>query len=272
MSAIYTYDGTILDVGNSKEYREAQAKTALTGKVWIALGDSYTVGMGSQLSTIASKYGMILDNRGKVSATISYRSTDSARRLYNIADTVVSNYTNGYAISGTTYHASDVGIITFMGGANDGSAIESWIGTGIHETANTTIYGSLNHIFSVLQETFTNAKIICVTQPSFYSLAVSDVTTDESAQGLGFDDLAELQVMSDVQYSNYCMAQKENAVRNIAWAYGIPVLDMFNEFPSVNNPTNRTTYWQNDKLHLTTAGYDIVADGIDKKIVEVVVG
>lgn len=44
---------------------------------------------------------------------------------------------------------------------------------------------------------------------------------------------------------------------------------MFNEFPAVNNPLNRSLYWQSDKLHLTKAGYDLVANAIDKKIARV---
>ena len=225
--------------------------------------------MSSQLSALATKYGMVIDNRGYIGATISYRATDSARRIYNIVETVVSDYTSGKTISGTTYHASDVGLVTFMGGANDGNGVEGWIGTGVHETDKTTIYGSLNHIFSVLQETFTSAKFICITQPSFWSLETSSVASDSAAQEIGFDNLAEVQEMDDVQYSNYCQAMKEEAVRQCAWWYGLPLIDMFYEFPPVSNPTNRSTYWQNDKLHLTTAGYNIIASAIDKKIIEI---
>lgn len=267
MSTLYTYDGTPIEIGGGGGSEDV-AKEKLTGKVLLVIGDSYTVGMSSQLSALATKYGMIIDNVGYVGATISWRSSASARRLYNIVDTAVSAYTSGKTISGTTYHASDVGIVHFMGGANDGNGIDSWIGTGIHETDKSTIYGSLNHIFSTLQETFTGATIICTTQPSFWSLTVSSVTTDAQAQELGFADLAELQGMNDVQYSNYCQCMKEKAVRDIAAAYSIPIVDMFHEFPPVNNPTNRTTYWQNDKLHLTSAGYNLISSAIDKKIVE----
>lgn len=256
------------DLTSDTDY-ENIARQNLTGKVMVCLGDSYTVGMANQLSALATKYGMIIDNRGYVGATICWRSSDPNRRIYNIADTVVSDYTTGKVIGDVTYTSDDVGLITFMGGANDYNAIANWIGTGIHETDKSTIYGSLNHIFNTLQETFTNAKIICITQPSFWSLVKSDITTDAQAQELGFDNLAELQVMSDVQFSNFSQAMKEEAVKNIAWAYGIHVCDMFHDFPPVSNPVNRTTYWQNDKLHLTTAGYNLVASGLDKSIVDV---
>lgn len=271
MSNLYKADGTEIEVGggHDQEYYEDIAKTALTGKVLVALGDSYTVGMTSQLSALATKYGMVIDNRGYIGATICWRSTDSERRMYNTADTIVSDYTTGKVIGDVTYTADDVGLITFMGGANDYNAIANWIGTGIHETDKTTIYGSLNHIFNTFQETFTNAKIICITQPSSWGLVKSDITTDADAQELGFDNLSELQVMSDVQFSNYTMAMKEEAVKNIAWAYGIYVCDMFHDFPPVSNPVNRATYWQNDKLHLTATGYNLVASRLDNSIVDV---
>lgn len=256
------------DLVSETDY-ESIARERLTGKVMVCLGDSYTVGMANQLSALATKYGMIIDNRGYVGATICWRSTAPARRMYNTADTIVSDYTTGKVIGDVTYTADDVGLITFMGGANDYNAINNWIGTGVHETDKSTIYGSLNHIFGSFLETFVNAKIICITQPSFYSVLKSTITTDAQAQELGFENLAELQVMSDVQFSNFCQAQKEKAVKDIAWYYGIPVVDMFADFPSVNNPVNRETYWQNDKLHLTTAGYNIVAAGLDKSIVDV---
>lgn len=266
MSMIYTVDGEGVDLGNGGS--ESAAKQALTGKVWIAIGDSYTVGMSRQLSTIASKYGMVMDNRGKVGATISMRSTDAARRLYNIVNTIISNYTNGYTVGGATYYAPDVAVVSFMAGANDGAGIEAWIGTGAHETANTTIYGSLNYIFDKLWKTFAASKIICVTQPANYALKVSDLSA-AGAQEQGFDDLAEAQVFDDVQYSNYTHANKEAAVRDIAWRYGLELVDMYHDFPSMMVPANRSTYWNSDKLHLTTDGYNLVANAIEKRIVSI---
>lgn len=267
---IYKPDGTAVEIatgGGAGD--ESIAKEKLTGKVLLAIGDSYTVGMTTQLAALAAKFGMIIDNVGYAGASICWRSTYPEKRLYNITDTAVSAYTSGKTINGTTYHASDVGIVTFMGGGNDDPAVENWIGTGPHETDKTKIYGSLNHIFATLQSTFTGAKVICITQPSFYNLTVSSVTTDARAQELGFENLAELQVMDDVQFSNYGQGAKEEAVRTMAWRYGCEFVDMFHDFPTVNNPSNRSTYWQNDKLHLTTAGYNLVAKGIERKIVEV---
>jgi lysophospholipase L1-like esterase len=46
---------------------------------------------------------------------------------------------------------------------------------------------------------------------------------------------------------------------------------MFNSFPTVFQSANRSTYWSSDKLHLTATGYQLIANAIDAKIVELVV-
>lgn len=249
-----------------------KVKNKLNGKVMINLGDSYTKGMESQFATLASKYGMVADNRGVVSSSIcgDINGNKGFSPMWNRANTIVSDYTSGKAINGATYHTSDVAIITFMGGANDGYGIETWIGTGIHETNKETIYGACNHIFNVLAKNFPNAKLICVTQPSHYNLTVSSITSDSVAQTLGFENLAELQQFDDIQLSAYSMDLKETAVRNTAEMYGWSIVDMFKNMPTVFNPTNRSAYWNSDKLHLSAGGYALVLNAIDAKIVELV--
>lgn len=257
---------------------EQTAKNRLTGKVMICLGDSYTRAMDGKLTEIANKYGMILDNRGIVSSSIC--GTWSAatgtgtgyQPMWRRATDIVNAYTNGYTIDETTYYADDVGIVTFMGGANDGFGIETWIGTGIHETDTSLIYGACNHIFNVLATAFTKAKVICITQPSSFNREVSSIADDATAQTLGFENLAELQGMDDIQFSNYAMAQKEKAVYDTAWAYGWNIIDMFHDMPTIFNPANRSAYWNSDKLHLISDGYALITQALDKKIVEVVVG
>lgn len=266
MSEIYKRDGTMVYADH--DYYENIAKTALDGKVLIALGDSYTVGMSSQYSSLAAKYGMVMDNRGVVSSTLSDHGT-AVQTMYDRADVIVSDYTNGKVINGTTFHASDVGLITIMGGANDGMNIALEVGNSFTDTSPDTIYGSLHHILSIFQTTFPTAKILCITQPSNYIfVTTSAVTSDAQAQRIGFDSMADAHRLDDVQFSNYCMGVKEEIVRKMAWLYGLPLLDMFHEFPSISVPANRSTYWQSDKLHLTTAGYNLIRDALDDKIVE----
>lgn len=267
---IYKPDGTAVKIatgGGAGD--EATAKERLTGKVLITLGDSYTAEMSTQLTSLASSLSMILDNRGLVSSKIGYRSNESVKSFYTRANEIVQQYTNGRTIDGITYQPSDVAIITIMGGANDAETIETRIGTGIHETDVTTICGAMNHIMNVFQQTFQNATIIVITQPPNYGLSVASyVTSDQTAIGLGFDSMAEALILDDIQFSNYCMAIKENAVREFPWLYHTPLLDMFHEFPSILIPTNRTLYWRSDNIHMTPAGYNLLRDAIKSKVVE----
>lgn len=269
MDKIYDATGRILEIsdGHGQEYYEEIAKTKLTGKVLISFGDSYTNAMSGLFSTMATKYGMIHDGRGVVSSPICDRG--GTQPMVNRVDTIVSDYTSGFTINGNTYYKDDVAIITFMGGANDPGGIAAY-GTGIHSTGKNVIYGATQYIFNTLLENFTKATIICITQPSSYNASIAPwITDDASAQRFGFDTAAEALAYDDVQFSNYMMANKEAIVKECAWYYGVPIVDMFHEFPSILNPANRSTYWNSDKLHLTTAGYKIVASGIDKKIVDI---
>ena len=266
MGAIYDIDGNQIITGGGDTGDEAVAREKLTGKVLIALGDSYTVGMTTQLSVLATKYGMILDGRGIVGSNVCAHN-GYIQPMCNRVETIASDYANGYTIGGSTYYADDVAIITFMGGANDGVSV---IGNGLHDTDVTTIYGAMHKIFKVLQENFTKAIVMGITQPANYSLVVSaQVTDDTKAQKFGFSDMEEALVLDDVQFSNYCMGMKENAIRDMVIFYEAPLIDMYYEFPPVLNPANRSAYWNSDKLHLTSAGYDIIASAIDKKIIEI---
>lgn len=263
MSSIYGINGypIISDDGGN----EVIAKEKLTGKVLIALGDSYTVGMNNQLSSLATKYAMKLDGRGIVGSNVCAHNGYN-QPMCNRADTIASEYDNGYTIGNATYYTNDVAIITFMGGANDGVSV---IGSGLHDTNIANIYGAMHKIFRVLQENFSKAIILGITQPSNYSLVRSNIITNDSdAQKFGFDSKAEADILDDVQFSNYCMGMKENAIRDMIELYEVPLIDMYYEFPPISNPANRTTYWNNDKLHLTSAGYDLIAAAIDRKIVE----
>lgn len=265
---LYKADGTYVEVATGDGAGdESVAKERLTGKVIVALGDSYTAQMSSQFSTLATKFGMVIDNRGVAKSSLSDRGT-AAQTMYDRADVIVSDYTNGKTISGQTYYADDVAIITIMGGANDGAGIDRWIGRGIHETDPNTIYGSMNHILKIFSETFTAAKIIVIAQPSPYNATKANIDTDAEAQELGFDNLADLQVMTDIQFSNYCTGLKEAAVRDAAWRYSCEYIDMFAGFPTILNPDNRSTYYE-DTIHPNDTGYNIIANAIERKIVEV---
>lgn len=241
------------------------AKAALAGKVLIAIGDSYTVGMQSQLQNLCNEYGMILDARGVTGSMIRIGGSNP---MCSRTDTIVQNYTDGYAIGGTTYYKDDVAVITFMGGTNDGPST-GVIGTGINDTATTTIYGALHHIFYTLLKEFTKAKVVCIAQPAHHALSAAEVVTREAAaQALGFDSIEQAQLMDDVQFSSYCCNRTQNAVKQSALMYGVELIDMIREMPPISNPVNKSAYWAGDKLHLSAAGYQLVVDAIEKKLLD----
>ena len=251
--------------GGASSYEEELAKARLTGKVMINFGDSYTNNMSSLCSTLATKYGMVADNQGTNGATV-------IGNFPTKANDVVTAYTNGRTIGGVTYHAEDVAFITFMGGANDGAGINTYIGTGLSDTSTSHIYGACHSIFNLFAKTFTNAKIIVIAQPSNYNQSVSSFTTEAQATALGFASLADLQRLDDYQLSEYMMYNKEKAIMEVAKAYSFPLIDMFSNFPSMLNPANRTAYWQSDKIHVNTAGSQLIVNALEKKIVELTVG
>ena len=255
-------------------YKRARKK--LEGKVMVTLGDSYTRGMDGVLTALAEKYGMILDNRGIVSSSVCGDTTGNKgfRPMWNRASGIVTDYTaeGGYVIDGVAYTAEDVGIITFMGGANDGFGLETWIGSGPADTDTYHFYGAMNHIYSVLMEAFPNARVITILQPSSFNRTVNrntdpaagEVIDDATAQLWGFKDADAYRKMTDIQFSNYAMTIKEEAIRRMAWTYGSPLVDAFGKFPTMFNPDNRAKYWQGDKLHLSGEGYQLVADLLEQ--------
>lgn len=249
----------------TSSYEEELAKARLTGKVMINFGDSYTKNMATFCSTLATKYGMVADDQGTNGATV-------IGNFPTKANDVVTAYTNGRTIGGVTYHAEDVAFITFMGGANDGAGINTYIGTGLSDTSTSRIYGAVQSIFKLFANTFTNAKIIVIAQPSNYNQSVSSFTTEAQATALGFASLADLQRLDDYQLSEYMMYNKEKAIMEVAKAYSFPLIDMFSNFPSMLNPANRTAYWQSDKIHVNTAGSQLIVNALEKKIVELTVG
>lgn len=247
-----------------------KAKENLQGGVWIGFGDSYTVYADSYFKSIATKYGLIYDGQGKVSSTICGDSSGNKgfAPFWQRMDTFIANYTgNGQTIDGNTYTANDVKLITFMGGANDGFGKDSWLGS---ETSMDTnyIYGSLNYIFTKLRSTFPNAKIITILQPANYSDSMN-YTTDETAQTLGFKDLAELKTWDIYSFGQYKMEVKEKAVKKISERFGIPMVDCIFNWYTVVNPTHRKLYWNPDKIHLSPTGSSELSKQLEKEIIKV---
>ena len=241
-----------------------KAKASLNGKTVICMGDSYTHGMKSVYNTLFAKYGATVDNRGIVSSSICGDTTGNKgfQPMWNRTRSVCTEYTD----NGTT---DNVGAIVFMGGANDGFGIETWIGSGIKDTDTNHIYGAMHSILNDFRIAFPDVPIFVILQPSHFTRSVEDITDDATAQALGFDSLEQLQLMDDYQYSHYSMVLKERAVKEVAEFYGCNIVDCIFDWHSVLSSSDRAKYWQSDKLHLTGAGSQAVADKLEQKMLEV---
>lgn len=148
-----------------------------------------------------------------------------------------------------------------MGGANDGFGKDTWLGSPTSMDTN-YIYGACNYIFRKLKENFPNAKIICILQPANYSDAMN-YTDDETAQALGFKDLAELETWDIYSFGQYKMETKERAVKECAERFGIHIVDCIFDWYSVVNPTERAKYWSTDKIHLSSLGSSELSKKLD---------
>ena len=236
----------------------------LTGKTAIFMGDSYTAQMSAMLKSMCAEFGMVDDNRGVVSSSICGDTAGNKgfRPMWNRTKSVCTEYTE----SGTT---DNVALIVFMGGANDGFGPSTWIGTGIADTDTNHIYGAMHSLLNDFRQTFPAAKIITVLQPSHFSRTVEGVASDdETARFFGFADLASMQVMDDYQISHFSMVLKQRAVQEVAEFYGCSIVDCCFNWHSVMNADDRAMYWNSDKLHLTSAGYQDVTNAIRAKVIE----
>lgn len=243
-----------------------KARSALSGGVWIALGDSYTVYAEPYFKALAEKYGMIYDGQGKVSSSVCGDNTGNKgfAPFHSRMDKFIASYTGaGQTIDGVTYTAGDVKLITFMGGANDGFGRENWLGS---PTSMDTMYlhGACNYMFRRLHESFPNARIICILQPANYSDKM-EYSDDATAQALGFASLAELQTWDIYSFGQYKMETKERAVKACAERFGIRIVDCIFDWYSVVNPTQRAKYWNTDKIHLSAAGSQALAEKLDRE-------
>lgn len=239
------------------------------GGVMLTIGDSYTAYMNSVFSDFAEKHGLVQDNRGVASSTIAGDLSGSVgyQPFWNRIDTVISEYTTGYSINEVTYNLEDVKLITFMGGANDWDTVNETtnrLGNGVNTTDKNTLYGALNYCFNALLKNFPNADIVCILQPTNYVNTVP--TTEDAAKNVGFESLAQVQVMDDAQYSVYKMQRKERIVRTMAEQYSIPVCDCCFEWFNPCNPNDAEKYWSSDKLHLNADGHHAIIDKLEKTV------
>lgn len=227
-----------VSVANKSGASTADIST-LKGKVWLALGDSYTQYLAGAYSdgvtpttvgkwgSLAQSLGMTLYSYGIASSTIRYSTNNgsdgfSSTPMVRRVDTLIADHAE---------EADNVGLITFMGGVNDP---ESKLGT-LDSTDEMTIYGGCHQIFNKLVNAFPNAHIVVILQP---------VTANGSAS----------EEFDAIQNTIYPCQLKQRAVKQVAEFYGLTVCDCCFDWYTTANPTHLATIWDSDKLHLTSMG------------------
>lgn len=241
--------------------------------VMIALGDSYTVGVGSRWDIFATKHGLICDHQGLVGSAIHSTGTEDEELIagtpldYQIRmDKFIANYTGeGQTISDKTYIASDVKLITVMGGANDGW-LDVALGTSIYDTDKSTLYGGCHYIFSKLLINFPNADIVCILQPIQWldATATTGLKTDEDAQKYGFPTCQNAKNLDGLGYGNFVSVKAQKIVKECAEWYGIPICDcVFNWHKRIGSKDN--ALWTSDG-HMTATGYDAIITQLEKTV------
>lgn len=254
--------GTFLKAVSVANKRMPSGKdvSSLKGKVWLALGDSATANLGGkhtdgvtpcttgQWGTLASDLGMTLYGYGIPSSTIRY-STDatSFQPMVSRVDTLIADHAE---------EADNVGLITFMGGGNDGWSEEK-LGD-LKTINNTTIYGACHQIFNKLVNAFPKAKIVVILQHLF----ANATAPSEDSEFFG---------MSGVQYTVYACQLKQRIVKEVAEFYGLTICDCCFDWYNPVNPTHLASYWKSDLLHLSTLGNQKLTEKMVKTLNEVLV-
>jgi lysophospholipase L1-like esterase len=229
---ILTYAGHKLYPVNQRTQRKLRPKI-YNGGLLIALGDSYTAMASGNFTSFAAEHGLVCDNLGVGSSTIAGTAGGASeivgyQPFWNRLDTEIASFPK--TIGEQTYQLTDVKLVIVMGGANDWYTVNPE--QGINRLGDPTstdkaqLWGAIKYIFETLYATFPTADIICILQPSNVKAAES----------------------------NYAMWLKEGIIRDAAEMYAIPICDCRFDWYSPVNATDRATYWDEDNLHLSSAG------------------
>lgn len=158
---------------------------------------------------------------------------------------IVSNTNNGTSGNPMCVRYADMSddadIVTVMGGTNDLARDPAKVGT-MDDRTGTTLYGACHVLFRGLIEKYPNAKIGVILPPQ---------------NGQGIPSYVQTQGGDpDMQY----MRLKVGVIKQVAEYYSLPVCDLFNHggvAGMVESNINRLI--QGDYLHLTAAGYRVLA-------------
>lgn len=235
---VLTYNGLNLYPVNMPLQRENETKL-YSGGLMVTLGDSYTAYLSSYFDKFANAHGLIQKNVGLASSKIARpegEGLDTVKSFVTRLDELIASFP--ITISGKAYTTTDVKLITFMGGANDWTTVDTEksidrIGNR-YSTDKGQIYGATKYCLETLQKTFPSADIIVILQPN------------------------------NGNNTDFCvMEMKENIVKECAEMYSLPICDCCFNFYSPSNPTELSKYWQSDKLHLNADGHQKLIDKLE---------
>ena len=237
--------------------------SSLKGKVWLAFGDSYTrylAGLytdgvtpstGGEWGKLAGNLGMTLYSYGIVGSTIRFSMNTGSdghswQPMVSRVDDLIADH---------QHEADNVGLITFMGGTNDGWTDER-IGT-IMSQEKETIAGSCHQIFNKLSNAFPNAKIIVILQP-VRGDGTNPGTDVDGRDTSGFDNM---------QYNLLQSVKKQRVVKEVAEFYGLTICDCCFDWYTTANPRHLSLIWDSsDKLHLTSVGNQKLTEKLIKTL------
>lgn len=263
--AVLTYNGTKLYPVNYSEQQLDSAKD-YGGGVMLAFGDSYTVGIGDKWDNFASKHNLVCDIQGLVGSAYHGTESSAPTPYWLRLNTIINDYIAGKTIGGTTYTASDVKLITVMGGANDGWS-KAAIGDSIYTTDKNTLYGACHYVFGKLLQTFPNADIVCILQPIQWTDSSSNtgLTDDEDAQTYGFETVQDAKNLNGFGYANFTSTINQYAIRQVAEMYGLTICDCALKWYKRIGSVDSSAYWVTDG-HMTGTGYAAILAQLEKTV------
>lgn len=221
------------EIGTATEFNTAVKKLrtgSAYGKKWACLGDSITkMGWGNNYaSMVAEKLGLVPLNYGIISSTIMDDSSTTGDNPMSIRYVDMDN---------------EAEIITVFAGVNDPS---SKLGNPSDRSPVDSLYGACHTLFSGLTAKYPGKKI-GIMGPCQHAR----VLPTDTESGAPDTDLTKLK-------------SKIAVIKEVAEYYSLPFLDLCRE-GGINGfvEAHRTTYFQADKLHLTTAGHQVIARRIE---------
>lgn len=235
---VLTYNGLNLYPVNKPSQRENETKV-YSGGLMVTLGDSYTAYLSSYFDKFATRHGLTQKNVGLASSKIARpegEGLDTIKSFVTRLDELVSSFP--ITINDASYGIADVKLITFMGGANDWTTVDTSNGIdrigNRYSTDKGQLYGATKYCLETLQKTFPSADIIVILQPN------------------------------NGNNTDFCVMElKESIVKECAEMYSLPICDCCFNFFSPSNPTEFSKYWQSDKLHLNADGHQKLIDKLE---------